>query len=179
EGTYVHKNSRIIGQILNGSNISTGSPLAAVTTDQADQNRAKDYILAYELMWGQTASGLTVFGYHGTQDDLTSVVAPDILTMKRYGVTASEVFKTGFEVQGGYVKATDDYSAPVAGVDSVPGQGYWVEVEQYFKKMKDLTLLARYDFTDPNKDISDNSRKQLTVGLVWPVADWHARWAVE
>ncbi len=179
EGTYVHKNWRVIGQILNGSSLSTGAPLAAATTDQADQNRAKDAVLAYELMWGQTASGLTVFGYHGTQDDLTSVAAPDIVTMKRFGVTAAQVFKSGFEVQGGYVKATDDYKVPVVTIDSVDGQGYWVEVEQYFKKAKDLTLLGRYDFTDPDKNVSDNSRKQVTIGLVWPVADWHAKWAVE
>jgi hypothetical protein len=178
EGTYVHKNWRIIGQILNGSN-SLNNPDAGKTTDQADQNRAKDAVLAYELMWGETASGLTVFGYHGTQDDLADATPPDILTMKRFGVTASQVFKQGFEVQGGYVKATDDYDVPVGGVDSVDGSGYWVEVEQYFKKMKDLTLLGRYDFTDPNTDVSDNSRKQLTLGLVWPVADWHSKWAIE
>jgi hypothetical protein len=178
EGTYVHKNWRVIGQVLNGSNSLTNTN-PGKTTDQADENMAKDAVLAYELMWGQTASGLTAFGYRGIQDDLNSTAAPNIVTMKRIGVTAAQVFKNGFEVQGGYVKATDDYDVPVTTVDSVKGSGYWVEVEQYFNKMKDLTLLGRYDFTDPNTDVSDNSRKQLTVGLVLPVADWHARWAVE
>ncbi len=178
EGTYVHKNWRIIGQLLNGSNSLTNAD-PGKTSDQADENRAKDAVLAYELMWGETASGLTVFGYRGTQDDLANATAPDIVTLKRFGVTAAQVFKKGFEVQGGYVRGTDDYDIPVAGVDSVDGNGYWVELEQYFSKAKDFTIFGRYDSTDPDTDVSDNSRKQVTVGFVWPVAEWHAKWAVE
>lgn len=180
EGTYVQGNWRVIGQILNGSSLTDpGPPAVAQTTDQADQNRAKDYVLAYELMWGKTASGFSAFAYRGTQDDLTTVAAPDEVTMDRYGVTASQVFKGGFEVQGGFVKGKDKYRLPVATVDSIDGQGYWVEVEQYFEKAKDLTIFGRYDNTDPDKDTSDDVRKQVTVGLVLPIQDWHARWALE
>ncbi len=178
EGTYVRKNWRVIGQILNGSNsLSHADP--GKTIDQADENRTKDILLAYELMWGETASGLTVFAYDGEQDDLTDATAPDVISLKRYGVTAAHVFKKGFEVQGGYVVGTDDYDVAVGGVDSVDGNGYWVELEQYFSKMKDLTIFGRYDSTDPNDDVDDNSRTQVTVGLVFPVADWHLRWALE
>lgn len=178
EGTYVHKNWRIIGQILNGSNSLT-DPDPGKTIDQADENRAKDVVLAYEMMWGETASGLTAFVYRGEQDDLTDATAPDVISLKRYGVTASHVFKKGFEVQGGYVKGTDDYDLTFGGVDSVDGNGYWLSLEQYFSKMKDLTIFGRYDSTDPNDDVDDNTRKQVTVGLVFPVADWHLRWALE
>ncbi len=174
EATYVRKSQRLIGQILNGSDLTSGA-----TTDQADENRAKDILLAYELMWGKVASGLTVFAYDGEQDDLTTAVAPDVVKIKRYGVTAAHVWKNGFEVQGGYVVGTDDYDVPVATVDSIDGSGYWVEVEKYFSKMKDLTIFGRYDNTDPNDDVDNDVRKQVTIGLTWPVADWHARWAIE
>jgi hypothetical protein len=170
----VHKNWRVIGQILNGANL-----LSAETTDQADQNRVRDYVLAYELMWGERASGLTAFAYNGKQDDLAAIATPDIVTVKRFGVTASHVFKRGFEVQGGYVKGTDDYDVTFGGVDSVDGKGLWLELEQYFSKAKDLTIFGRYDSVDPNEDVDDDSRTQIVVGLAWPVADWHARWAVE
>ncbi len=65
------------------------------------------------------------------------------------------------------------------GVDKVEGKGYWLEVEKYFSKAHDLTLLGRYDYVDPGKDVDDNSRSQLTLGLVWPVQEWHGRWALE
>ena len=176
EGTYVRKNWRIIGQILNGSDL-----LSAGTVDRADESRAKDVVLAYEMMWGERASGFTAFVYDGEQNDpgLPLTTAPNVLSMKRYGVTGAHVFKGGFEVQGGYVKGTDDYDVPYGGADSVDGKGYWLEAEQYFSKMKDLTIFGRYDSTDPNDDVNDNSRTQLTVGLVFPVADWHLRWALE
>jgi hypothetical protein len=176
EGTYVHKNWRIIGQILNGSDL-----LSAGTVDRADESRAKDVVLAYEMMWGELASGFTAFVYDGEQNDpgLPLTTAPNVLSMKRYGVTGAHVFKGGFEVQGGYVKGTDDYDVTYGTVDSVDGNGYWLELEQYFSKMKDLTIFGRYDSTDPNDDVDDNSRTQLTVGLVLPVADWHLRWGLE
>ncbi len=125
EGTYVRGNHRIIGQILNGSDLTVGTD--ALSTDKADQNRDKDYVLAYELLWGKTASGMTVFGYDGKQfnPDFGGPGPSDEVKIKRYGVTAAQVFKNGLEIQGGYVKAKDDHIASVFGVSSVDGQGYW------------------------------------------------------
>ncbi len=174
EGTYVRKNQRFIGQVLNGSNIA-----GAGTTDQADENRDKDYVLAYELMWGDTASGLSAFVYDGTQIDPDVSTAPEEISMRRYGISAAQVWKNGFEVQGGFVVAKDDYRIAVAGEDSIDGRGYWVEVEKYWSKAHDFTLFGRFDSTDPDKDVDDNTRTQGTIGFVWPVADWHARWALE
>jgi hypothetical protein len=180
EGTYVNKNHRFIGQVLNGSNYTGAvSTVSAGTTDQADKNRDKDYVLAWEMMWGETASGLTVFAYDGTQDDPDDTAAPNVLKMKRYGVSAAQVWKNGFEVQGGFVTATDDYDKALGGVDSVDGRGYWVEVEKYWSKAHDFTIFGRYDVNDPDKDVDDNTRTQGTLGFAWPVADWHARWAFE
>ena len=153
EGTYVHGNSSVTARVLNGANLFTGAD-GARTTDQADQNRDKDYFLSYELLWGSTASGLTVFGYDGRQEDLTALTTPPgTVKIRRYGVSAAQVFKTGFEVQGGLMKGKDDYSLTfpaVTGVDSIDGQGYWIEIEQYLSKTKDLTILARWDSVDPD-----------------------------
>lgn len=179
EGTWVHKNHRIIGQVLNGGDFAD-----AMTTDRSDQNQAKDYQLAYELMWGERSSGLTVFGYQGTANDPsddTAPTPPDIVTLKRYGVTAAQDFKGGFEVQGGYLRGTDNFDLPVATVESVDGEGWWIELEQYFKGLKDLTIFGRYDFQDPNTDnnAKDDQRTQIVVGFSWPVGEWHARWGME
>ncbi len=174
EGTWVRKNGRVIFQVLNGADLG-----GAGTTDRGDQNRDKDFLLAYELLWGDIASGLTVFAYDGRQDDLTSAAAPDVISVKRYGITAAQVFKSGFEVQGGLVAGTDDYSLPVGGVDSIDGRAFWLELEQNFSNAKDLTVFARWDSLDSNTDIDDNERDQITLGFVWPVSNWHVRWGFE
>lgn len=172
EGTYVHKNWRIIGQVLNG--ITTGG----VTADTSDQNKDKDVLLAYELMWGDIASGLTAYGYRGVQDDPTLIgPAQDRLVFTRFGVTAVQTWKGGLEVQGGFVQAKDNFD--LSTLSDIKGEGWWVEVEQYLKAAKDLTVFGRYDSTDPDTDVSMDSRTKITAGLVWPVGDWHARWALE
>ena len=175
EGTYVHGNHRFIGQILNGGDAADGK-----TTDRADQNRDKDYLLAWEMIWGDTASGLTVFSYDGTQNEYDDLTAPDVVSFNRYGVTAAQVWDNGFEVQGGYVTGTDDYRLePVPGIDSIDGDGYWLEIAKYWEKLHNLTIFGRFDSTDPNNDVDDDARDQITLGLTWPVAEWHLRWAVE
>lgn len=187
EGTYVRKNWRIIGQVLNGANAATtdGVPnedLAFTTTDHAYQNKNKDFLLAYELMWGDTASGLTAFGYKGVVEDPVQSLdnpTPSLsrINMIRYGITAAQVWENGWEIQGGFVKAKDDFQ-DVALTD-VSGQGWWVEAEKYFKELKDMTLLLRYDLTDPDTDLQKNSRIGWTLGAVWPVGEWHTRLALE
>ncbi|MFQ5878406.1 MAG: hypothetical protein ACE5JH_12105 [Acidobacteriota bacterium] len=187
EGTYVWGDQRIIGQVLNGSDIDadvgTTNAGPAPTTDRSDQNTDKDFMLAYELMWGETASGLTVFLYDGTQDDQTSIGPPDEVSFQRYGVTAAQVWDNGFEVQGGYIIGSDDFNpATTAGGtvgDSVDGSGFWVEVAKYWSRAHDLAVFARFGSIDPNDDVDDDERDQITVGLVWPVADWHVRWGFE
>ena len=182
EGNYVHGNSSVTARVLNGANLFTGAD-GARTTDQADQNRDKDYFLSYELLWGSTASGLTVFGYDGRQEDLADpATPPGVVKVRRFGASAAQIFKGGLEVQGGIMKGKDDYSLTfpaITGANSIDGQGYWVELEQYLSKAKDLTVLARWDSVDPDTDVSKNSRTQITVGVVMPVADWHSRWALE
>jgi hypothetical protein len=176
EGTYVNKNWRIIGQVLNGITA------AGVTTDVADQNKNKDFALAYELMWGDIASGLTAFAYHGIQDDpaVTAESTPggnDRLTFQRFGLTAVQDWKNGWEFQGGFVLARDDFDD--SALSDIDGQGWWVEGEKYFEKLKNITLFTRYDMTDPDTDLDDNSRTKWTLGAVWPVSEWHARLALE
>ncbi len=187
EGTYVRKNWRIIGQVLNGANAVTtdgvlNPDLAFSTTDHADQNKNKDYVLAYELMWGDTASGLTAFGYKGVVED--PIQGPDNpdpalsrIDMTRLGLTAAQVWESGWEIQGGYVSAKDNFQNPA--LADIKGQGWWIELEKYYKKLKDMTLLLRYDLTDPDTDVAKNSRTGWVLGAVWPVGEWHTKLAVE
>ena len=175
EGTFVHKNWRVIGQVTNGPDT------ASRTADHVDDNKEKDGFLAYELMWGETASGLTAFAYRGVQDD-PAIIGPldDRLVLERFGLTAAQVWKNGFEVQCGYVLARDSFSRQIPGVqEDISGSGYWVELEKYFSKASDLTILGRFDETDGNSDVSNDNRTKVTGGVVWPLGDWHARLAVE
>src|SRR5262249_41292449 len=128
EGAYVHKSWRVVGQISNGPDTSSS------TVDHADDNKDKDFFLAYELMWGDTAPGLTAFSYRGVQDDPNIIGAlDDRFVIGRYGLTASQVWKNGLEVQGGYVLARDAFARRIAGVqEDISGTGWWVEVEKYF-----------------------------------------------
>ena len=146
EVTYVNGNSRIIGQILNGSSLTTGSPAAAATTDQADQNRDKDYVLAYELLWGKTASGLTVFGYDGRQDDLSG--AADIVKIKivktgglwparkwiAVGEAAGLSFTVGHGIAAGIQNAAEAHLAFTIANLKMPG-----EMNGYLRVQDDVT----------------------------------------
>jgi hypothetical protein len=177
EGTWVRGNSRIIGQVLNGGDLGT-----AATTSRKDENRDKDYLLTYELMWGEVASGLSVFYYDGTQFDPDALVPPatiDTVDFSRYGITAVQAWDGGFEIQGGYIVGSDDSKLGSTLVSTIDGDGYWLQVQQYFANAKDMTIFGRFGSTDPNDTINDNERDQITLGVVWPVASWHLRWGLE
>lgn len=162
--------SRIIAQVTNGVN-------DAGSSTEGDIDAQKDYTLVFEQILDDRASGFTLLYYSGTFHDATDLSAENRFGFQRYGGTFAWILPVGFEVQGGYIRSTDDPAA--AGADKVDGNAFYVELEQYLAPVE-LTALARYDFVDPNddSDAEDDRTTTWTVGVVRPLQEW-LRLAVE
>ncbi|MBI3994850.1 MAG: hypothetical protein HY349_02610 [Nitrospirae bacterium] len=162
--------SRMIVQVTNGVN-------DAGAGGESDIDAQKDYMLAFEQILDDRASGFTLLYYSGTYHSDPALPATSRFGFQRYGATFAGVLPVGFEIQGGYIQSADDPAA--AGADSIDGNAYYVELEQYIAPAE-LTALARYDFVDPNSDSKskDDRTTTITVGVVRPLQDW-LRLAVE
>jgi hypothetical protein len=101
----------------------------------------------------------------------------------RLGASANK-FIQNFEVLGSIVYGKDtDLPVVPAGAFSTPevkGLGYWFYGGYTFNKPEaekdtteaqgaDLTLYGRYEYLDPNTDLSDNAARRFVVGAVLPV----------
>lgn len=181
---FMPERSRMIAQVTNGVD-------EAGSGTEGEIDAQKDYMLAFEQILDDRASGFTLLYYTGTyhkgmpdpnEADDPEKMLPDLsrdgrIGFQRYGATFAGVLPVGFEIQGGYIKSTDDPAAD--GVDTVNGGAYYVELEQYIAPAE-LTALARYDFVDPDSDskAKDDRTTTITVGVVKPLQDW-LRLAVE
>lgn len=168
EVAYVQGPSRLLGQVLNGLD-ETGSG----TAKRIDIDPDKDYLVAYERLLDDIASGFTLFYYKGTLHE--SFVAP-ILSKRfdyhRFGANISKIFPVGFgffELQGGYVRSFDNVPADVG--PDVQGNAFYVESQQYLTG-PDLTLLERYSVIDLDAARRNTRRQDLTAGVVAPVQTW-------
>lgn len=148
EVAQVVGNSRFLAQVLNG-----------VTEEEEDTS--KDVLLAYEQMLGDATSGFTLYVYRGVWATKTD---PDSdFRFYRLGGAANRIFSSGFEILGGYIYGEDDQPASVG--PTITGNSAFLELQQYLQE-PNMTLLARYDWLDPDDDISGNSQNKQTVGWV-------------
>lgn len=167
---FLPERSRLIAQVTNGvddEGSGTGSDIDA----------QKDYTLVFEQILYDRASGFTLLYYQGTYHKAADLSSENRIGFQRYGGTFAWILPMGFEVQGGYIRSTDDPAAE--GADEIAGNAFYLELEQYFAALE-LTGLARYDFVDLNddSDAKDDRTTTITVGLVKPLQDW-LRLAVE
>ncbi len=176
--------SRVIVGVYNGVN-QAGAGNEGNGAGFGDDNNAKDVLLAFEQMLGE--SGFTLFGYYGTFDQpagtvVNGVPLPDNdkytqFNFLRAGATASWVFnlfdpkKVGSsELQAGYMFAKDFYpeSYPVGpsfnGKDRT-GQGLWVGVEQRLPHSS--AVFYRYDHVSRSNEASGGERRRHTLGAVY------------
>lgn len=149
--------SRAIFQITNGVN-TAGSGTGN------DNDSQKDYLLAFEQILDERASGFTLLYYSG----IFTSPASERFWFQRYGGTFAWVLPVGFEVQGGYIRSVDN---PRAAGDNVNGNALYVELEQYLASME-LTGLLRYNFVDPNDDNDDDRTTTITAGVIRPLQEW-------
>jgi hypothetical protein len=165
ELTYVYNDSRVIAQVLNGVNIRGG---VAKGRSGTDDDQEKDIVLAFEQIIDDIASGFTVFGYRGVAhfDPTTGGVAKgpaNRYEFYRFGATANKVFDSGFEIQGGYVRAED--SVPNERGRDISGNSFYVQAEQYLQSLG-LTFLGRYDYVNPRLGHSEDEVHTGTLGAV-------------
>lgn len=168
EGAYVQGPSRLLAQVLNGVD-ETGSG----TGGKIDIDPDKDYLVAYEHILDDIASGFTVFYYKGTTHGVASSSAiSQRFDFHRYGINANKIFPVWFgflELQGGYIRSFDNVPAEVG--PDVQSNAFYVESQQYLKG-PEITFLERFSFIDPDAARKNTIRKDYTAGIVVPVQTW-------
>lgn len=172
--------SRIIVGAYNGVN-QAGAGNQLNGAGFGDSDNAKDVLLAYEQMLGE--SGFTLFGYYGTWDqkpDLAKGVLDDdkftAFNFIRLGASSSWVFnlfdpkKVGSsELQGGFMYARDFFpeNYPLAlnpsGADR-DGRAFWVGAEQ--RLPHNAAIFYRFDDVLRSQEASGGARMRHTLGYV-------------
>lgn len=168
ELAYIQGRGRLLAQVLNGLN-TAGSGIATKTDIDAD----KDYLVAYEHILDDIASGVTAFYYKGTVPGVASDTAvSQRFNFYRLGIMANKIFPVAFgyfELQGGYIRSSDNVPAQVG--PNVLGHAFYVESQQYLTG-PEITFLERFSLIDMDTAIRTVSRKDYTAGLVAPVQTW-------
>lgn len=143
-------NSRFIAQVLNG-----------VTKEEEDTS--KDVLLAYEQMLGDATSSFTLYAYRGVWTTVDDPDSDSRIRFYRLGGAANKIFSSGSEILGGYIYGEDGQPASVG--PTITGSSGFLELQQYLEE-PNMTLLVRYDWLDPDDDISGNTQTKQTVGWV-------------
>ena len=165
ELTYVYGPGRVIAQVLNGVD-ETGDGRG----EGFDKDGDKDFLLAYEHILDDIASGFTVFGYRGLMhQQFVNGNGRDRTEFFRAGVSFAKTLECGFEVQSGYVRGRDNPPNTVA--SDLESQGAWVEFEQYFRDY-DFTPFTRFDWVNPKLGGRNENLLQGTVGVAAPIEDF-------
>ncbi len=167
EVAHVRNNTRFIVQVLNGIGIGVDG-----TGIEGEQDREKDFLLAYEHILDDLASGFTLYAYRGVWHDGT--VSNDY-SFYRYGAVANKIFPFGSEMIGGYFRAEDRVPSTVG--RNVQGNSFYLEGQHFFEPLH-TTLLARFDWIDPNDRVGGNNRRKETIGVVHTF-DTYLRLALE
>ena len=168
EVAYVQGRARLLAQVLNGMN-QNGSG----TATKGDIDPQKDYLVAYEHILDDIASGFTLFYYKGTyHQTATPSAISQRFDYSRFGVNANKIFPVGFgffELQGGFIRSYDNVPSSV-GTD-VQGNAFYVESQQVLKDTW-LTFFERYALIEQDVARKNTRRQDYTLGTVMPVQTW-------
>ena len=178
ELSYVHGSGRLFAVVTNGFD-NTGSAAARV----GDIDPQKDFLVGYDYILDEIASGFTLFYYNGTtHGSLTTtaqgapVTTGNTMSFSRFGVNVNKVFTLPgfgfFELLGGYVRSFDNTPAPPpAGRTDVQGNAGYIESQQYITG-PELTFYERFSIIDFDAARTNSTRKDYTIGAVTPVETW-------
>ena len=165
EGFYVlGGKNRTSVQVLNGI-VAGGEEM------EGKASTKKDFVVTDQLMWDDRGSGITAVGYFGKVAGLDATVPEETSHYYRLAASANK-FAGPFEVLGGYVYSKDS-KLPTSGANPFPGStatgsGYWFS-GQFTKPKTFWTLFGRYEFLDPDRDISDDALRRVVLGSFLPV----------
>ena len=169
ELAYVRDRGRLLLQITNG--LDEGG---SGTAPKGDIDPDKDYLVAYEHILDDIASGFTVFYYHGTTHK-TKTRLDNEFNFWRTGVNASKIVTVpdlGFlELQGGYTRSHDNNPTGTAAGLSIDGNAFYVESQQYITG-PEVTFYERFSLIDLDLALKNSTRKDYTFGFVTPVQTW-------
>lgn len=175
ELAYVRGPGQLRLQVTNGLN-EDGSG----TADSGDIDPDKDYLVAYDHILDDIASGFTVFYYHGTtHGTVTGGFPPSGIDREfnywRAGVNVSKIFHIPdfgfFELQGGYTRSHDNNPTGTPAGTDIDGNAFYVESQQYITG-PEVTIYERFSLIDPDLARDHSTRKDYTIGVVTPLQTW-------
>ena len=175
ELAYVRGPGQLRLQITNGLN-EDGSG----TADSGDIDSDKDYLVAYDHILDDIASGFTVFYYHGTtHGTVTGGFPPSAVDREfnywRAGVNVSKIFHIPefgfFELQGGYTRSHDNNPTGTPAGTDIDGNAFYVESQQYITG-PEVTFYERFSLIDLDLARDNSTRKDYTIGAVTPLQTW-------
>ncbi len=179
EFAYVYGPGRFLVQVSNGLD-QNGSGTSTI----GDFDRRKDFLVAYEHILDEIASGFTLLYYNGTAYAAnaagTGLNLDQRYAYERYGVNANKIFNLGgrvfLEIQGGYLRSSDRVPIQQTG-GNIKGNAWYVEAQQYIPG-PEVTFVQRYSVIDNNVPKENTTRKDYTVGAVTTIQNW-LRLAIE
>jgi hypothetical protein len=158
EAFYVAGNNRFSGEVLSGID-------AAGVGDEGDPDVRKDFVLIDQYLLDDAGSGIAAVAYFGSLDSVAGPAQTSHFT--RFGISANKIVNH-FEIQGTVLYGKDTDLPAAFPTPEIKGMGYWV-YGGYTIPKSSLTLYGRYEFADPNTDVSDNAKSRFVVGGVLPV----------
>ena len=174
EAYYVKGSNRLSLQAVNGIDLEgSGAPGASTSS--------KDVAVIEQLLYDSVGSGIEAVGYYGTLKGIDSIGAPGLNShFWRLAFTANKLYKD-WEFLGGLVYGKDfDLPAALAFPNNEnKGIGYWFS-GQYYVRQTPLVLFGRYEFVDPNTDVSNDGVRHFVAGAVVPInLPQYLRWTLE
>ena len=179
EGYVVTGSNRLSLQVTNGIDV-TGSGTPGGPGPQ------KDVALIDQVLYDTAGSGIEAVGYYGSLKGLdpNPAFSSKYSHFWRLAFTASKIYRN-VEVLGGVVYGKDfdlpDSVATALGLtgNENKGVGYWAS-GQYFMPGTPLVVFGRYEFVDPNTQISGDAVRHYVAGAVLPLnLPQYLRWTLE
>jgi hypothetical protein len=177
EIAYVYGPGRLFAQVMNGLD-ETGSGTRRI----GDIDARKDFLVGYDYILDEIASGFTLFYLNGTTHGTVTTIGSGLgvptgtgnrFSYSRFGFNANKIFTLPgfgfFELIGGYVRSHDN--GPFGPNGDVEGNAWYVESQQYITG-PEITFFERYSAIDLDGPKKNSMRKDYTFGAVTPIETW-------
>jgi len=185
EIAYVYGPGRLFAQVTNGLD-ETGSGTRRI----GDIDPRKDFLIGYDHILDEIASGFTLFYLNGTTHGTVTTTGSGLgvptgndnrFSYSRFGFNANKIFTLPglgfFELIGGYVRSHDNgpfggFVGPLGTSSSdLEGNAWYLESQQYITG-PEITFFQRFSTIDLDGPKKNSLRKDYTFGAVTPIETW-------
>jgi hypothetical protein len=185
EIAYNYGPGRLFAQVMNGLD-ETGSGTRRI----GDIDPRKDFLIGYDHILDEIASGFTLFYLNGTTHGTVTTTGSGLgvpigngnrFSYSRFGFNANKIFTLPglgfFELIGGFVRSHDNgpfggFVGPLGTSSSdVEGNAWYVESQQYITG-PEITFFQRFSTIDLDGPKKNSLRKDYTIGAVTPIETW-------